>query len=315
MMITTNRKKRYNKLIVGFGLIIGLLIVVTPLYAEDFTRKGADSCLKCHDEESDFPVLSIFKTKHASQVDPESPFASAQCESCHGAGKDHERSQKKGKDDKPMLTFGKTSNIPASQQNKVCLGCHQNHGRTGWTGSVHEEEDVACASCHQVHVERDRVFNAQAQQQVCFGCHATTRAESHRASAHPLRFGQMSCSDCHNPHDSNNDSLLNRSNINDTCYTCHAEKRGPFLWEHAPVAEDCTICHNPHGSNHQAMLKQRPPLLCQQCHSPSGHPSTAYTSENASGNFQSRFVLGRSCSNCHSQVHGSNHPSGATISR
>lgn len=295
---------------------IGLLVLVTSLQAEsDFTRKGADDCLKCHDEESEFPVLSIFKTKHGSKIDANSPFASAQCETCHGSGKDHGRSQKKGKDDNPMITFGKTAKTPAAEQNEICLDCHKTHDRLAWAGSVHEEEDVACASCHQIHASRDRVFNAELQQQTCFGCHPKTKAESYRASTHPLRFGKMTCTDCHNPHDGDNESLLTRSTINDTCYDCHAEKRGPFLWEHAPVSEDCTLCHNPHGSNHQAMLKQRAPLLCQQCHSPSGHPSTAYTSENTSSSFQSRFILGRSCMNCHSQVHGSNHPSGATMTR
>jgi DmsE family decaheme c-type cytochrome len=134
-------------------------------------------------------------------------------------------------------------------------------------------------------------------------------------SSHPLRFGAMACSDCHNPHDGNNDFLLQRSTVNLTCYLCHAEKRGPFLWEHAPASEDCTLCHRPHGSNHPSLLVRRPPLLCQQCHAPAGHPSGAYTSEEIDNNFSNRFLLGRACLNCHSQVHGSNHPSGAKLHR
>jgi hypothetical protein len=55
--------------------------------------------------------------------------------------------------------------------------------------------------------------------------------------------------------------------------------------------------------------------LCQQCHSPAGHPSLAYTSELFDDSSQNRFMLGRACLNCHSQVHGSNHPSGATLHR
>ncbi len=43
--------------------------------------------------------------------------------------------------------------------------------------------------------------------------------------------------------------------MNETCYTCHADKRGPFLWEHQPVNEDCTNCHTPHGSNITPLLK------------------------------------------------------------
>lgn len=310
-----NTRKTGSWSVSGALLLVFGLLAVSCAVADDFTRKGADSCLKCHDEESEFPVLSLFKTPHASRVDPDSPFANAQCETCHGPGKGHERAQKKDRDDEPMRTFGLHAVTPAAEQNGICMDCHETYGRLGWFGSTHEEEDVACAGCHQIHAARDPVFDALAQQQTCFTCHPRTRAESYRSSGHPLRFGKMTCTDCHNAHDSNNDFLLQRATVNDTCYTCHAEKRGPFLWEHAPVAEDCTLCHNPHGSNHAALLKQRPPLLCQQCHSPSGHPSTAYTGNSVENSFQSRFLLGQSCTNCHSQVHGSNHPSGVTITR
>ena len=34
----------------------------------EYTRRGADSCWKCHnEEESDFPVMSIFRTRHAAR--------------------------------------------------------------------------------------------------------------------------------------------------------------------------------------------------------------------------------------------------------
>jgi DmsE family decaheme c-type cytochrome len=241
-----------------------------------------------------------------------SPFAegSHDCETCHGPSKSHRRKQKDGSRLSPQVPFNEST--PASLQNEVCMSCHHDDQAAHWFGSVHEEEEVACADCHVVHAMQDPMMDKLGQQEKCFSCHPRTRSETFRASSHPLRFGSMTCTDCHNPHDSNNDSLLVQSSINDTCYTCHAEKRGPYLWEHAPVTEDCSLCHNPHGSNHAALLKQRSPLLCQQCHSPSGHPSTGYTPETAENSFQQRFLLVRSCGNCHSQVHGSNHPSGVT---
>ena len=69
-----------------------------------------------------------------------------------------------------------------------------------------------------------------------------------RSSHMPLREGKIICSDCHNPHGSVTEALLKKNSINDTCYTCHAEKRGPFLFEHAPVRENCDNCHDPHGT-------------------------------------------------------------------
>src|SRR3546814_10573820 len=88
----------------------------------------------------------------------------------------------------------------------------------------------------------------------------------------PLPEGQMACVDCHNPHGTINVALLKTDTVNETCYQCHAKKRGPFLFEHAPVRENCLNCHTPHGSNQHALLVAPVPMLCQQCHSHSRHP-------------------------------------------
>jgi DmsE family decaheme c-type cytochrome len=104
--------------------------------------------------------------------------------------------------------------------------------------------------------------------------------------------------------------------VNEVCFTCHAEKRGPFLFEHAPVRDSCVNCHTPHGSNHEKLLVTARPLLCQQCHAQPLHPAELITRGGmANGPFPDVRLLSRSCSNCHSQIHGSNHPSGAKFER
>lgn len=280
-----------------------------------YTRQGADTCLKCHDEDAEVPVLALFKTKHAVQADERTPFAQLQCETCHGPGGEHGKRIRHDEVRPPIRDFGRQAATPVDEQNAVCLGCHENHTRTDWQGSVHQRHDVACASCHRVHAAKDPMLVTGQQPDICLECHKQQRAEIHKASTHPVRYGQMACSDCHEPHGSATEALLKRETLNQTCYTCHAEKRGPFLWEHAPVAEDCSLCHRPHGSNYPDLLVQRPPLLCQQCHSLMGHPSVQYTGRGLAGQSPSPRVLAGSCTNCHSQVHGSNHPAGADLSR
>lgn len=277
--------------------------------------KDAGKCMSCHREGRDLQAHEVFLTPMGISDDPDSPFAEGRhdCETCHGPSATHRKKQEDGTRLSPAITYDE--NTPVATQNEVCQSCHNENHLFHWAGSTHDEEDVACASCHKVHASQDPVFDALAQQEVCFSCHQRVRSETLKASSHPLRFGEMTCTDCHNPHDGSNDFLLARSTVNDTCYSCHAEKRGPYLWEHAPVTEDCTLCHNAHGSNHGALLKQRSPLLCQQCHSIASHPSAPYTSESADNVWAQRFLLGKSCTNCHSQVHGSNHPSGVTITR
>ena len=161
----------------------------------------------------------------------------------------------------------------------------------------------------------------QSVSETCYQCHKQQRAEFRKRSHMPLPEGKMSCVDCHNPHGSTTRSLLNADSVNDVCYTCHAEKRGPFLWEHAPVRESCINCHKPHGSNHDKLLVGARPYLCQQCHNLSvGHNGTFYRDGQTAagalqGGGQSPRVIGRTCQNCHSQIHGSNHPAGARFQR
>ncbi len=147
-----------------------------------------------------------------------------------------------------------------------CLTCHKGTARTHWDGSQHQNNQVACNDCHQVHAPADRVLARKTQTQVCFACHKEQRADSLKISTHPIQEGKVVCSDCHNPHGSAGPSLVKKNTITETCYTCHADKRGPFLFEHQPVVENCANCHTPHGSNLSPMLISRSPFLCQSCH-------------------------------------------------
>jgi DmsE family decaheme c-type cytochrome len=278
-----------------------------------YSELGADTCLVCHNEGWAYPIFPIFKTKHANRADKRTPFAGLQCEACHGPGAKHATTG----DKYAINSLKESSPIPAEERNKVCLGCHQGEARIGWHGSKHDSAGLACTNCHKLHAEHDPVLAKATQPEVCFKCHKQQRADFNKPSVHPLRFGKITCSECHSPHGSSAEALLAKPTVNQTCYTCHAEKRGPFLWEHAPVAENCTLCHSPHGSARPALLIKSPPLLCQQCHAPAGHPAVARTGAALPGNggVGAGFVLARSCLNCHSQIHGSNHPSGAKLMR
>jgi len=281
----------------------------TPAYNE----KGAEGCLKCHDKP---PITYVLRTPHAMSADGRTPFADHACETCHGASPEHLIKPEEGQPRaSTAIAFGKGSHNSVQERNRVCLDCHDGGHQMNWRGSVHHVEEVACSSCHQVHVRKDPVLVKREQAEVCFECHTEQRAESHRPYRHPIREGLTACSDCHNSHGSSTQSQLAGMTVNETCYQCHAEKRGPFLFEHAPAQEDCTLCHNSHGSTERGMLRVRAPFLCQECHLAPYHSSSVYGGNRLSDPIGQRELLGRSCLSCHSQVHGSNHPSGVRAMR
>ena len=304
------------KPLLKLGMLATLLAVAVPTASQegDYSRKGADTCLSCHE---DGTTLAVFRTPHAVPSDTRSPFGHGQlqCESCHGPGGDHAGRVRRGQDRPPVITFSDSDPTPVVEQNAMCLNCHEGDVGFGWHAGAHPSNEIACASCHSSHDARDPVLQTASQPQVCFDCHQTTRNETRKAFSHPFLQGKMDCSGCHSQHSDEADAQFVRVNVNDTCQQCHAETRGPYLWEHAPVSEDCGLCHAPHGSNHPGMLTKRAPLLCQSCHSQQGHPSVPFGTEGLADAVPSQFLLGQSCMNCHSQVHGSNHPSGSKLMR
>ena len=269
---------------------------------------GTDQCVVCHTDQEN----SIKGTAHAQAKNPRSPAATHGCESCHGPGQAHIDDDAKGH----ILKFKEMTPAESSQ---ACLTCHNRGNHAGWEGSGHERRNLTCTTCHSVHSPKspERQLVKANETAVCVQCHRLQVAKTERAVAHmPVREGKMSCSSCHNPHGSisNVKNLKTGSSVAELCTSCHTEMRGPMLFEHAPVRENCATCHDPHGSSNDRMLVVRMPMLCQRCHIASKHPATLYDKDQITTNKSNR-MFGRSCVNCHSNVHGSNHPSGQFFMR
>jgi DmsE family decaheme c-type cytochrome len=292
----------------------------------DRTLSGDAACTRCHDELEVKPILAMYKTPHGIKADSRTPG----CQSCHGASLNHQKNigGTASRRTLPDVTFGLHAASDAKSQMAACLACHENGKRTLWYGSDHESRDVTCAGCHNIHAPSDPMLNKVTQPEACFACHKPQRSQTHLISTHPVAAGKMTCSDCHNPHGAPGPHLLVKNSVNETCFTCHAEKRGPFLWEHSPVNDDCTNCHTPHGSTITPLLKARVPFLCQECHS-GDHAAAINSGANlqdgdvttvngllplASAGAKAQ-VAGRACLNCHVLIHGSNHPAGAKYQR
>jgi predicted CXXCH cytochrome family protein len=289
---------------------------------------GSDACMACHEEQ----FKSFLKTSHARLAEAKWKGDRQGCESCHGPGKLHIEG---GGDKSKIRTF---ENETAKQISENCLACHagreeHNNFRRG----EHWRNDIGCTDCHSPHSSTQPIvepksdgssallpvgpFAAHASNFVptrmlrkhetllCMSCHNETKSQFNRPFHHKVLEGAMKCSDCHNPHGGFEQKQVRLATGADAaCFKCHADKQGPFVFEHAPLkVEGCAACHDPHGSANPRLLKRNSVAqLCIECHSNTG----SLPGEDFSGAAQVPHDLSnqryRNCTICHSKIHGSN---------
>jgi len=292
---------------------ISLLVTWVPMAFAAPTTVGSEACKDCHQKE----YAQYLTTSHGrAQTDGANLPEAMGCETCHGAGSAHVNAGGDPKDP-GFATIQDPSKLVAAKANAICLGCHKAGEQFYWEHSAHARENMACITCHSIHGAKDgvhgKLLKAENTTAQCLSCHKGNHLAMGKSAHMPIGGNGLSCADCHNPHGSAGPKQIRALSTNELCLNCHADKRGPFLWEHAPVRENCLNCHDAHGSNYTRMLVSRPPFLCNRCHDASRHPSQLRDLTDL--NTGAVTLMNRSCLNCHSMIHGSNHPSGKTFVR
>ncbi|MDH5209281.1 MAG: DmsE family decaheme c-type cytochrome [Burkholderiaceae bacterium] len=301
-------------------------LVALPALAQ---QPATPVCANCHADSH----TSIALGPHGAKNDA----AGTMCQACHGDAAAHAKDPMKVK---VQNRLAKTAT--AEERTAVCMTCHAgNRQLTFWESGKHSKNDVACSNCHNIHAKAGNPRIAQFQTstrdneaEICGTCHQQIRAATLKPSRHPIQEGKVKCSDCHNPHGALTHAMVKQETVNQQCQSCHADKRGPYVFSHPAVTENCLSCHNPHGSSHQFLLNEKVPNLCQDCHDWSRHPGTFYGGQHgwtitdrtgATGLGQtgqpgpapnagaynpsaSTRLVARACLNCHNAIHGSNAP-------
>jgi len=288
----------------------GLVPIAHDSAKGDSGFAGSETCKDCHE----VYYNNFIKSVHGKKAIPGSPINKEGCESCHGPGAQH--IEKGGGRGVAIFVFNKKES--STTRDSKCLACHENmRGVENWNLSKHKSFLVTCDNCHSIHsAVPGKNYLKAPEPDLCFGCHRSIRTQFNKQSHHPIKEEFVSrqalkCSSCHNPMGTFDiKAMIKADSVNDLCYRCHAEKRGPYAFEHPPVPENCLFCHEVHGSNHSRLLTRKAPLLCESCHDEVGgrHNTDPYTNLHSfSGTATSgknRF-FGRSCLNCHGNIHGS----------
>jgi predicted CXXCH cytochrome family protein len=289
-------------------------------------------CKQCHGG----IVENFVSEAHGKSAKFLSDSRASSCQVCHTNSAEHAKASSRTKSGADP---GNPAKLAVSSANESCLQCHsRDRYLSEWKGGKHDRNDVSCLSCHSVHHTKFPQWTAAARQrslenrtlglidvnaadamlssltveETCFQCHSDKRKAMLQRSTHLFRSEnkvmKVGCSSCHNPHGGRGPKMLVGRTLNDTCFQCHAEKRGPFLWEHAPVQENCMTCHTPHGSNNTRLLAKRSHQSCMSCH------INMLARHSTVAGFDV-FTFNQGCINCHTQIHGSNHPSGRAFTR
>lgn len=264
--------------------------------------RGVETCYRCHQQ-----TRELERIAGPHQIHGKNNFECKTCHDPHG-------------------------NIRKESRTDLCLECHKGHPTMAFKSSTHALQGLACVDCHNPHpstqlarfrnIDHDRSDRPFAMGQrsihprmpmasndpvACYPCHQNIAALFSLPSHHPVKEGKMKCSSCHDVHGGSTKNL-NAVSVNQLCWKCHADKQGPFVWEHPPVTENCSICHNPHGTVVNNLLHQPTTFLCLRCHS--GHRGQR---RNIDANLGLRPAFYTDCSQCHSQVHGSDQPAATRL--
>jgi DmsE family decaheme c-type cytochrome len=247
---------------------MGILVVLawgqSGAQEEKATYIGDDLCLGCH---RDFVKPDWSRKRHnryllSTRLLPKPE--SRGCEGCHGPGSLHAGDP----EHKHILNLRAA---PAKRAAEVCLRCHKSQiVPARWLATSHARHNVYCGACHDAHATtKEAKLLRKKEPALCFDCHKEQAAEFRMNAHHPVLEGRLVCTGCHDVHEQQGDAKQLKD-FEDLCVTCHAEKRGPFVFEHevAPgnQTEKCLACHRPHGSPNLKLLEFSGRGLCLQCH-------------------------------------------------
>ncbi|MEA2205711.1 MAG: hypothetical protein QOE77_2487 [Blastocatellia bacterium] len=280
---------------------------------------GSEACKDCHEDQ----FKAFAHTSHSQLASIKSWKGKVTgCEACHGPGKAH---MEEG-DPAKIISF---KNKSSKETSETCLSCHagkeeHNNFRRG----EHWRNDIGCVDCHSPHLTAADTKNLPGsmtrvgpvnsekpglatlkmlktgEPQLCMSCHNEVKPAFSAPFHHKVLEGAMKCSDCHNPHGGFELKQTRLATGADAaCVKCHADKQGPFTFEHAPLkTEGCSACHTPHGSANPRLLRfSAVNQLCLTCHSVA-HDVGAVEPAGPQHNQNAQYA---NCTACHVKIHGS----------
>lgn len=168
------------------------------------------------------------------------------------------------------LNHGLSASDTSSAQKEQCLICHDSFLKKS-KKNIHSAFNIGCESCHieapgSSHPEKQYSIKLRYEiPALCFNCHEQSKFNGIDVHS-PVAKGM--CINCHDPHGSENHSLLVRE-APDLCYQCHDKNNFAKKYIHGVASGGCNIrCHRPHASDYPHLLSSPVVEICGGCHAP-----------------------------------------------
>lgn len=253
--------------------------------ALDGTRSRA-GCLSCHDPHMS-PNPTLLKAEgnklcgecHASVVeaanaDTGHAAAAEDCATCHQPHTSENAAllteatpdlcmMCHDPDDKSL----QAAHLGAAMDSLDCISCHSPHGDGNehlLAKNIHPVILDGCDTCHEGASDK---LMADGESELCLACHDDIGEAATSAVVTHAAMRMVRCVDCHNPHASPQEKLINAP-AGGECTTCHEDQAaGPDEVAHGVITLlGCRACHEPHGSANEKLLRIVGSELCLECH-------------------------------------------------
>ncbi|MFQ5608362.1 MAG: cytochrome c3 family protein, partial [Candidatus Zixiibacteriota bacterium] len=296
---TSGRGESFTALVFPIATLLAIAVLIWAPMTDTHSAsrafspesiEAAEMCLDCHEDQAE----SLAHTAHA--VSPAIEEGELSCIDCHANAIEHV-------DDPDAENIGNPATMHTEQIDNLCSSCHMPHTDMDNAGlDPHLGQDFDCLACHGDLHSSDSPLSGDPTA-LCGKCHERTLLEFQRRSNHPVTDGAATCLSCHTFTGDVSPQYGYGSSA--SCYECHPENSGPYLYEHdatksfAVQGEGCVACHSPHGSVNDRLLNAPDNNLCLQCHALPPQHRTRHSGLGAK----------MGCVDCHSEIHGSNHNS------
>ena len=189
-----------------------------------YARPIPSRCLDCHMTYVDF-------REPPNHYTPESMILGVSCERCHGPGRDHVRYHQQH----PQATRGEhiaqPGKLPRAEQLAICAQCHS--GSTPLKGQPFAFRPGDAVEQHYVAADPEAAVNLV----------HTSNQLTRLAESACFEQSEMTCTDCHNPHQNERG---NRALFSERCLKCHESQACGMSESLGPsITANCIDCHMP----------------------------------------------------------------------